>query len=251
MKNNLTGIGTIRRENAKKLMKEHGLSRVEFSEKTGINYTLLGHYIGKNPSKNIGDETAEKIVNAFGMPKNWLDHEHENPRPYSEPNAILTDKEIDVWTDGDTPPDGMIAIDFLPNITASLGHGYINEEFTETSKLWFSENTINRCNVNSQSAKAIHVAGDSMLPELTDGQVIAIDTSAKRIFDGEIYAFRKGDEIKVKYLFKTNDGFKAVSRNDDKLRYPDEIYTATDIANENIEILGQFWWKSETRRIKR
>ncbi|ELA08582.1 transcriptional regulator [Moraxella macacae 0408225] len=55
---------------------------------------------------------------------------------------------------------------------------------------------------------------------LSDGQVIAIDTSARRIFDGEIYAFRKNDEIKVKYLFKTNDGFKAISRNDDKLRYP-------------------------------
>lgn len=90
-----------------------------------------------------------------------------------------------------------------------------------------------------------------MLPELTDGQVIAIDTSATRIFDGEIYAFRKGDEIKVKYLFKTHDGFKAISRNDDKLRYPDEIYTTSNIENENIEILGQFWWKSETRRIKR
>lgn len=192
-----------------------------------------------------------ELANLFGVNSTWLATGQGEPRPYSEANGILSEKQIEVWTDGDVPPDGMIAIDFLPNITASLGHGYINAEFSEKTQLWFSEQTLKKCNVNPKYAQAIHVAGDSMLPELSDGQVIAIDTSATRIFDGEVYAFRKGDEIKVKYLFKTNDGFKAISRNDDKLRYPDEFYTTTDIENENIEILGQFWWKSETRRVKR
>ena len=90
-----------------------------------------------------------------------------------------------------------------------------------------------------------------MSPELTDGQVIAIDTSARRIYDGEIYAFSVGDVLKVKYLFRHGDGFKAISRNEDKLRFPDEFYTAQDIENDNIEVLGQFWWKSETRRVRR
>lgn len=219
----------------------------EIAQTTGNSPQNVNNWIKRGISK----KGALGVSEVYGLSVDWILTGQGEPRPYSEANGILSEKQIEIWTDGDVPPDGMIAIDFLPNITASLGHGYINAEFSEKTQLWFSEQTLKKCNVNPKYAQAIHVAGDSMSPELTDGQAIAIDTSATRIFDGEIYAFRKGDEIKVKYLFKTNDGFKAVSRNDDKLRYPDEFYTTTDIENENIEILGQFWWKSETRRIKR
>lgn len=234
------------------LLHKNRLSANQLQEKSGITQSTTTRITG-GKTTNPRQSVIKQYADYFGVSEQDLVYSDltAEPRPYSEPNAILTDKQIEIWTDGDTPPDGMISIEFLPDITASLGNGHANEDYTEKSQLWFSENTINRCNVNPQSAKAIRVAGDSMLPELTDGQVIAIDTSATRIFDGEIYAFRKGHETKVKYLFRTHDGFKAVSRNDDKLRYPDEIYTATDITNENIEILGQFWWKSETRRIKR
>lgn len=236
------------KDRLKQARKNAKMTQVELAK--AVN-TTQGSISDLESGRNKSTTNLIEIAGALGVNPTWLATGQGEPRPYSEANGILSEKQIEIWTDGDVPPDGMIAIDFLPNITASLGHGYINEEFTEKTQLWFSEQTLKKCNVNPKYAQAIHVAGDSMLPELSDGQVIAIDTSATRIFDGEIYAFRKGDEIKVKYLFKTHDGFKAVSRNDDKLRYPDEIYTATDIANENIEILGQFWWKSETRRIKR
>ena len=197
--------------------------------------------------RGISKKGAVEVAKVYGLSVDWILTGQGEP----EPSATLLNKTIQMWEKGDTPPDGMIAIEFLTDITASLGNGYINDEYGEKSELWFSQDTLNKCNVNPAHAKAIRVAGDSMMPELTDGQVIAIDTSATRIFDGEIYAFKKSGETKVKYLFKLADGFKAVSRNDDKLRYPDEIYTASDIENENIEILGQFWWKSETRRVKR
>lgn len=241
-------------ETMQRVLVATGLTPAEIAHSTKNSLQNVNNWKNRGISKN----GAISISQAHGLSVDWiLTGQGEmktgqgEPYLYSEPNGILSDKQIEIWTDSDTPPDGMIAIDFLANITASLGHGYINEEFTEKTQLWFSEQTLKKCNVNPKYAKAIHVTGDSMLPELTDGQVIAIDTSATRIFDGEIYAFRKGDEIKVKYLFKTHDGFKAISRNDDKLRYPDEIYTTSNIENENIEILGQFWWKSETRRIKR
>lgn len=170
--------------------------------------------------------------------------------PYQS-EASLSNKKVAVWNDGDIVPEGMIPIRYLTNIVGSMGNGYPNEDYYEEIKLWFREETIIECNVNPDYARVINVQGDSMSPEIVDGQVIAIDTSATRIFDGEIYAFVVNGELKVKYLFKLKDGFKAVSRNDDKLRYPDEIYTTNDIENENIRILGQFWWKSEIRRVRR
>jgi transcriptional regulator with XRE-family HTH domain len=69
----LMQIHEIRLMNARNLLKESGLSRADFAEKTGISYNLISQYIGKNPTKNIGDETAIKIEEAFGKPKGYLD----------------------------------------------------------------------------------------------------------------------------------------------------------------------------------
>ncbi len=145
MNNVLKGIETIRRENTIKLMELHGLSRGDFAEQSGISYAQLGHYIGKNPTKNIGNKIAEKIETFFNKPKNWLDYEHEENgeiltgQGEPEPSATLLNKTIQMWEKGDTPPDGMIAIEFLTDITASLGNGYINDEYGEKSELWLAK----------------------------------------------------------------------------------------------------------------
>lgn len=204
-------------------------------------------YQALEAGKNHKTAFLVDIANFLNVDVYWLQTGETNEKS----NAKLSDKKIDVWTDGDQVPDGMIPISYYRTVMGSMGNGYNNDDHHQEEKLWFRVQTINDCNVNPNHAKAITVTGDSMSPELADGQVIAIDTSATRIFDGEIYAYIKNGELKVKYLFKTKDGFKAVSRNDDKLRYPDEIYTTEDIESENIQILGQYWWKSETRRIRR
>lgn len=229
--------------------KKKGLTQTDVAKKVGITqatYSELERGLVKSSGKIV------EISQVLGVDANWLaTGQGEMSLPIETSNAQLSNKTFAVWSDGDEPPDGMIPISYLNTVVASMGHGYINDEPNDGLKLWFRQETITSCNVNPEFAKAITVRGESMLPELTEGQVIAIDTSAKRIFDGEIYAFRVGDELKIKYLFKQGDGFKAVSRNDDKLRFPDEYYTAQDIETNNIEIIGQFWWKSETRRVRR
>lgn len=245
----MSSLAKIRVQNLAKLMKElekeKGISTYkEIHEKYGVSAGYLSQVM--NGTKEMGERFARKMEILMGLPEFYMD------KPITDgSNAEFSNKTIAFWSDGDPIPDGMVAIDFLPSIKAKLGNGYVNEEYQKTEKLWFREQTLDECNVDSDHAKAIRVSGDSMFPELLDGEVIAIDTSASRIFDGEIYAFRIGDELKVKYLFRHGDGFKAVSRNNDKLRFPDEIYTAKDIEADDIEVIGQFWWKSQTRKIRR
>lgn len=229
-----------------KLDEKH-LRQADIARATGKSTAAVAKWLkGDNVPKT---ESLKQIAQLLGTTDEWLLTGKEEPSEKS--NAKLSDKKIDVWTDGDQVPEGMIPIPYYSGIKASMGNGYNNEDNQEEEKLWFRVKTLDDCNVNPNHATAITVVGDSMYPEISNGQVIAIDTSATRIFDGEIYAFLKDGELKVKYLFKLKDGFKAVSRNDDKIRYPDEIYTAEDIESENIRILGQYWWKSETRRIRR
>ncbi|WP_049237231.1 XRE family transcriptional regulator [Moraxella canis] len=226
---------------------ELGYSQAKVAELAGMAQPSYGDL---ENGKTKSSRKLVQIANALKVNPDWL-ATGEGQMTNEGANIEFSNKAIATWQDGDNIPDGMIAIGYLQDICGSLGNGYVNEEPTVESKLWFREETLRECNVNPISAKAFVARGDSMAPDITDGQTIAVDTSATRIYDGEIYAFRKSGELKVKYLFKHGDGFKAVSRNDDKLRFPDEIYTAQDIEAENIEIIGQFWWKSQTRRVRR
>lgn len=229
------------------LMDEKGLKIADVQRATGINYEMIRRY--REGIAKPRDDAMQKLADCLGVGASFL--AFGEAAGVEASNVEPSNKGISVWHDDDTIPDGMIAIGYLHDVCGSLGNGYLNEEPDEELQLWFREETLRECNVNPVSAKAFIVRGDSMAPDITDGQTIAIDTSATRIFDGEIYAFRKSGELKVKYLFKHGDGFKAVSRNEDKLRYPDEIYTAKDIEADNIEILGQYWWKSQTKRVRR
>lgn len=238
------------KDRLKKARKAKNLSQSSVAE--SIEGLSQSAYSQLESGRSKATNKMAELANLFGVSAYWLaTGQGEMNTSETESNARFSDAEIAFWSKGDDVPDGMVAIDFLPEVRGKMGNGYINGDYHEVEQLWFREATLYECNVNSTHAKAIHVAGDSMFPELIDGQAIAIDTSARRIFDGEIYAFRVGDELKVKYLFKHGDGFRAVSRNDDKLRYPDEVYTAKQIESDNIEIIGQFWWKSETRRVRR
>lgn len=235
------------------LRREKKLARDVLGAKIGVSKTSIKNWEdGENTPKL---DRIEELARFFKVDFTWLSTGHGDrelkTNSSSKSDVQFPSKNIAIWSDDDIMPNGVVAIDFMPSVRASLGSGRINDEYSESEKLWFREQTLRDCNVNAEQSVAILVEGDSMLPELADGQAIAIDRSATKIFDGEIYAFRIGDELKVKYLFRYQDGFKAVSRNEDKLRFPDEFYTSQDIETKDIEVLGQFWWKSATRRIRR
>lgn len=237
-------------KNLEYLLAKHHLSANQLQEQSGITQSTTTRII-KGDTTNPRQNVIESYADFFKISVQELLYSELSVTTNSA-NAKMSNKAISVWTEDDIPPDGMIPISYYRSVRGSLGDGYSNQEDShEEEKLWFRQQTIQYCNVNPHYAKAIVVVGDSMYPELADGQVIAIDTSATRIFDGEIYAFLKNGELKVKYLFKVGNGFKAVSRNEDKLRYPDEIYSPEEIDAENIQILGQYWWKSETRKVRR
>ncbi len=88
----------------------------------------------------------------------------------------------------------------------------------------------------------IEVNGDSMHPSIADGDVVLVNTAAKKMFDGRIYAFRTDEGAKIKRLFKQLDGRVRVSSdNPDKISYPDEWLTPdspADIIGEVVHRSG-------------
>lgn len=226
-------------------MKELNLKQIDLANATGAARSTVNGWLN-----NVAHPSGLRLLKLAEVLKTSPDWILDGGS-----NAVFSDKEIKVWSDGDPVPEGFVLVNFLYDTYASAGSGYINEEHMESKHLLFRKDTMIDCNVNASSARAIVVHGDSMWPELTDGQTIAVDTSATRIFNGEIYAINHNGEIKVKYLFNWNDegpgGLKIVSRNEDKIRFPDEFYSPDKLESENIKVIGQYWWKSEVKRIRR
>lgn len=156
----LMQIHEIRLTNTRALKEESGLSRSDFADKVGLSYNLLSQYIGKNPTKNIGDETAAKIEQAFNKPKGYLDQsvEHESLTENNKHTNTLSGRWVPVKSfskmglDGyfsDMGYDGNGGDGYVPSLTAG------------------------------KYAYAVKGTGDSMYPVVRNGWFLVCDPDAE------------------------------------------------------------------------
>jgi len=163
-----TGIEVIRRENVKKLMSDSGIKRQELSDGAGINYALLGHYIGKNPTKAIGDEIAEKIERYFDKPPNWLDHEHDTPEGIA--NDIRQNNAVKVASN----PKGLLEIPIY-SVYFCCGNGNGECEFEEIKGTRsFHPSFFTEKKIDPNEFKLVCAANGSMSPYINDGDEVAL-----------------------------------------------------------------------------
>lgn len=153
--NDFLNIHEIRLRNTRDLMKAEGLSRADFAEKIGLSYNLLSQYIGKTPTKNIGDETSEKIEQAFKKPKGYLDQLSETDISQVPINRNLQGRWVPVKAYSKMGLDG-----FFEDM-GDGGDGYVPSLTA------------------GQYAYAVKGTGDSMYPAIRNGWFVVCDPSAK------------------------------------------------------------------------
>lgn len=232
----LLKIHEIRLLNARKIMKDSGLDRTQFAEKIGMSYNLLSQYIGKNPKKNIGDDTAEKIETAFNKPKGFLDQANQF--------NLIKDQHfqiVDTW-DSETPlGDDEVEIPYFEDFSFACGSGSIGEALeSETSKLRMSKSVLRNLTIDKKNAVATRASGDSMNPTIKDGDTIHIDLGRKTIKDGKIFAICHGDLFYAKRLYNLPlGGVRIVS--DNSAEFPEMRITAQEVIDQKFEIVGWIW----------
>lgn len=250
----------------KELRKEKKLTQQKIADSIGVSKTSVIYW---EKDENVPKhESLIALAGLLGTSTEWLltGKESKSFKPLSfdqikqkfgEPksNQSESTSDIGVYEYGDPVPDGFTAIDYYPEVKASAGNGYINLEESSPYKIFIPTVEVITSGASATHCKIINVDGESMIPDLYPDQKVSVDMSAKKIFDGEIYAFTKGSELKIKILFNWGEegqgGFRAVSRNPDKVRFPDEYYSPAQIESENIHIIGQFWMKIDIRKVRR
>lgn len=149
--------------------------------------------------------------------------------------------EIEALAEGQTGPDlDEFAQVRRVDVSVSAGRGAIVFEEPSRSALTFRRSFLQEVGVTPTNAVIVTVKGHSMDPTLTDGAVILVNTAAKTVSNGKIYAFRRDGALFVKRMSRTADGgYLATSDNPDREQFPDMVISAYD---GDFEIIGRALW---------
>lgn len=147
----------------------------------------------------------------------------------------------------------------LPLVDARLaaGDGARNGDTEVLEHLAFREEWLRKQGLDPSQAVLARVHGDSMKPTLEQGDTILIDTSdaARRVeirsrpparSKVPIYAFRSGEDERVKRLLRPDPGTLIVlSDNPD---WPPEIIAGQKLRQLELNIIGRVRWWGHTDR---
>ncbi|EKF9136189.1 TPA: XRE family transcriptional regulator [Vibrio cholerae] len=131
----------------------------------------------------------------------------------------------------EVPEAGCVLVPYYPSVLAAGGRENIVDDET-TNFTPIPKHVIKNHNINNICC--IGVAGDSMVPVLVDGSIVAIDRSETLIRDGKMYIFRHDGLLRVKCLKRTPKCLIVHSYN---TSYEDETYSLDDLSD--FEVFGR------------
>lgn len=176
--------------------------------------------------RHFGEKAARSIESSLHMPEGYLDSSDQQPA-----SVAAWDKPGDLDAD-------VFALVPRVEVSLSAGNGALVDHEQPLPPLAFRRDWLQRKGVTSRANLRIcNVKGRSMEPALMDGDVVLIDLGQTAIQDGEIYAVRYGDEIKIKRLFKTLDG--GIKLHSDNPEFPAEVLKPS----HSFGVIGAKIWR--------
>lgn len=122
------------------------------------------------------------------------------------------------------------------SVLASAGHGVENSHEQVDDLLMFQKAWIKKRGLDVGQLVAISARGDSMEPDIHDGDTLLIDRTHDRIHGGSIYVINTGNELLVKRVQANLDGsYSLISSNS---KYQPQLLDP----NSSPEIVGRVCW---------
>lgn len=236
------------------------LTQSQLAEKVGIAQTAISQL---ESGKTQRSTYLFQIAEACGVSATWLvsgvggmlygpgqQRDSDGEREFREGyESALAEQAADaggiapisVWDD-DTPlDDDEVEIPFLKEVELSAGSGRTVIEKSTTSKLRFGKRSLRSHNVQFDQAVCVVVSGNSMEPVLPDGSTVGVNVGQTQIVDGKMYAIKHDGQLRVKVLYRVPGGGVRL-RSFNQGEHPDETYTAAEMTENSIEIIGRVFW---------
>ncbi|WP_170003263.1 S24 family peptidase [Pseudopontixanthobacter vadosimaris] len=209
-----------------RLAGEHNASLSALSRLIGRNNSYLQQYVRKGSPRKLEEEDRHVLAQFFGVPESLLRDAEEKSFDRAAGNGAALAK---------LPREGWVDIPRLP-LGASAGPGAFGANEAPFDSFRFSADWLRRNGLANARLSAIAVQGDSMVPVLSDGDEILVDTAQTALRDG-IHVVRLDDMLMVKRLAQGKPGrITLLSEN--------PVYPPVEISTEDLTIVGRVVWKS-------
>ncbi len=218
------------------LLRRNDLTLKAASLAIGRNKTYLHQYVDKGIPAVLGYRDSETLGRMLGCDPSELCHEavpKRRPmkrRPPRMPAAL--------------PGAPLVAVREV-TVEVSAGAGTLAEEFVSETALWhWPENMVrHEAGADPESLRILRVRGNSMEPELSDGDRIVVDVSRRLPATGETFVLWDGIGLVVKHV-EVARGDAVDDDEPPRLRLisanPD--YAPYSCLAEDAHILGKVLW---------
>lgn len=138
---------------------------------------------------------------------------------------------------------------YLPirgDVSVSCGNGVYVYDESQTAVYPVSEFLLKSLGASLTETDIIFASGDSMLPEIKDGDALMVDKSKKDVIDGQIYIIRSDGQLLCKRLQKIPPmKIKIVS---DNQKYDPYYIDFSKVIDFDFEVIGRVLWYSRIAR---
>ena len=216
--------GDSARENLKVALWKQGASLAEASLAIGRNKAYLQQYLARGMPRVLSFQDSEKLGELLRCDPATLRHDTlPAPRPWTGPRrrrtagASVAEVEVEV----------------------AAGAGAWNEDFVHEKARWRLPEAMVRHEGDAapEALRILRVRGNSMEPELREGDRIVVDTARTMPAAGELFVLWDGTGLVVKRIEAlTAEGMLRLAS-----AHPD--YAPYERSADDVHIVGKVLWK--------
>ena len=218
------------REKIRDLLWRRGLSMREASVAIGRNHSYVYRFVELGKPRALAARDTEKLAETLGCGAGELRH------------ATVPARKRWTRKPARKPPVSAPAMAGVPEmeIEAAAGPGALNEEFAAEKARWQLPESMIRHEGGADPAalRILRVRGNSMEPEMSEGDRLVVDTARRVPAMGELFVLWDGDGLVVKRIEKARDPgpprLRLISANPD--------YTPYTCLAEEARIVGKVIW---------
>lgn len=215
-------IQELRRSKLREWTKSHSIPP---KEKSYFSQLLGAH-------ASFGERAAKRLETEYGI-LNLVNPEPEFTTTRLKPISYENIDELKI--------SEFYMVPYYRDVKLSAGNGEECLEQTEKFDMPFQNYFFSSRRIKPENAVIVRVKGNSMEPKYEDGGVVLIDLADKEIIDGETYAIRHFDVLRIKKLsISMTDGSLIIESLNPKweaVKVPSEQI-------ENITIIGRVRWNA-------
>ena len=222
------------RQKIRDLLWKRGLNMRETSLAMGRNASYLHGFLERESPKVLSHQDAEKLAGLLGCKAEALHHAKRPPRRKGAEAKKPRRREMD---QGPVPLAGVPEVD----VEASAGPGALAEAFVAERARWFLPEGMIRYEGDASpgAIRVLRVRGESMEPELSEGDRLLIDTARRVPATGEMFVLWDGSGLVVKRVEPVpGDG----SAPELRLKSANPDYADYTCFAQDVYIVGKVLW---------